>query len=111
MTRTQAIKLLHKLRELVEHPNTAEEERVASIARINKLKSKYQLGTYELGEQPTFGRQRKPPELRRDRVVRFCLTPGEHKKLRELAEQFHMSMSDFIRMQVFAPGRELQEEE
>ena len=100
MVRQDAIKLLAKLRGIVEHPNTTDEERAAALTRIQQIKNKWKIGQYESYEELRPNKN-KSLENRRDVTLRFRVTQKEKNKLVALAKLENMSMSDFVRCKLF----------
>ncbi len=97
MTRTEAIKKLSKLRELVEHANTSEEERDAALVRIRQLRKRHRIGHFETEPPGPRGRPRKDPSQLRSKMLRFLVTQDEHKKIVKNAKKARVNVSEFIR--------------
>lgn len=103
--RTSAVKKLAKLRDLVEHPGTPDEEREAALEQIQKLKAKWKIGQYEQYDELKPGRPKLPSENARNVVMRFRVTRAEKQTIVAAAEKEGKSLSDFIRGKVFERDR------
>lgn len=97
MKRIDAIVLLSKLRELIEHESTSEAERDAALVRVRQLRKRYRIGRVETEPAAPKGRPRKDPSQVRSKMIRFLVTEEEHKKVTDNAKKARMNVSEFLR--------------
>jgi len=98
MTRVDAIKLLSKLRELVEHQSTSTQEREAALIRIRQLRKRHKIGHFETEPIGSRGRPRKDPLQLRNKMIRFLVNKEEYLRITEKASRLKMSLSAYLRL-------------
>jgi len=98
MTRRDALALLGKLREVVEHPNTEAQERDAALVRIRQLRKKHKIGHIETSPPRSRGRPKKDPLQLRDKILRFLVNADEYTRIVDKAKRRRMSVSAYLRL-------------